>query len=202
MEAVEGEQATVLLVDHGQRLHVAASELRRLTRHLGAPGLVARCGLAGVRPTAGAWTTEEVKAAHILLGVGEDTPLQVEVVGEQGGIAMVKIKDEENNDMAELLVESGLALTDAALTYGELSSGPLLVFAAASPTDLHLSSPELFKVFSDEVRLGDIGSHRNSPLHCGQVYPGVQAAGAGGEVPEQTAVGQRLLAHDGEAWWV
>ena len=125
----------------------------------------------------------------MVLGVDEATPLQVEVVGKQGGIAMVKIKDEENNDMAELLVESGLALTDAALTYGELSSGPLLVFAAASPTDLHLSSPELFKVFSDEVRLGDIGSH------CGQVYPGVQAAGAGGEVPEQPAVGQRLLAH-------
>merc|ERR1719430_1115986 len=140
---------------------------RRLTRHLGAPGLVARCGLAGVRPTAGAWTTEEVEATRMVLGVDEATPLQVEVVGEQGGIAMVKIKDEENNDMAELLVESGLALADAALTYGELSSGPLLVFAAASPTDLHLSSPELFKVFSDEV------------------YPGVQAAGAGGEVPEQ-----------------
>ena len=153
VEAVEGEQATVFLVDHGQRLEVAVAGLRRLTRHLEVPGLVARCGLAGVRPTAGAWTTEEVEAASMVLGVGQDVQLQVEVVGEQGGVTMVKIKDEENNDMAALLVESGLARTGAALTYGELSTGSLIVFAASSPTDLHLSSPDLFQVFNDKVRL-------------------------------------------------
>ena len=57
-------------------------------------------------------------------------------------------------ESAGALAEAGAATTPLelpALTYGKLESGPMMVFAAASPLDLHLSTGALFEQYSDSV---------------------------------------------------
>jgi len=89
-------------------------------------------------------------------------------------------------DPAGVQVESGAATTPQvlpALTYGKLESGPMMVFAAASPLDLHLSTGALFEQYSDAV------------------YPVVEKAGEKAELQKEVSVGSRVLAHDGDGWY-
>ena len=103
------------------------------------------------------------------LVLSPEIPLNVEIVGEKDGKVLVNLTDLEGNNLAGLLVEAGVAapresagaLEEAgvattplelpALTYGKLESGPMMVFAAASPLDLHLSTGALFEQYSDSV---------------------------------------------------
>ena len=110
------------------------------------------------------------------LVLSPEIPLNVEILGEKDGKVLVNLTDLEGNNLAGLLVEAGVAapreleqkdsagalvvetgaalatpLELPALTYGKLESGPMMVFAAASPLDLHLSTGALFEQYSDSV---------------------------------------------------
>jgi len=69
------------------------------------------------------------------------------------------------------------------LSYGKLESGPMMVFAAASPVDLYLSTGALFSQYSDIV------------------HGVVEKAGEDGAVENEVIIGSRVLAHDGDAWY-
>ena len=90
-------------------------------------------------------------------------------MGKKDGKVLVNLTDKEGNNIAGLLIDAGLAVacdpekkemcelaelvadTPHALTYGKLSSGTMMVFAAASPVDIHLSTGALFEQFMEVV---------------------------------------------------
>ena len=133
------------------------------------------------------------------LVLSPDVPLDVEVVAEKDGKVMVNLTDPESNNLAVLLVDAGVAvapkdlvkrgpasepmevkvattpLAQPALTYGKLESGSMMVFAAASPLDLHLSTGALFEQYSSTV------------------YPVVEEAGAKGVVQKEVIVSQQVF---------
>ena len=189
---------TVFLVDHGAKITLLGNQLRPLgSRFLEEPGCVVEAALAGVQPVGEAWGEEDNEMAGLVLS--PDVPLDVEVVGEKDGKVMVNLTDPESNNLAVLLVEAGVAaapkdlmkripvcepievkvaktpLTQPALTYGELESGSMMVFAAASPLDLHLSTGALFEQYSSTV------------------YPVVEEAGAKGVVQKEVIVSQQVF---------
>merc|ERR1712013_582672 len=192
--------------------------------HLDQPSCVVEAALAGVQPLAEVWSGEDKEMARIVLS--DELPVQVEVVGKKDGKVLVNLKDLEENDLAHLLMEAGVAAprTEAAelatseassplaaaqapavsstqapaaptiappvplvaappLSYGKLESGPMLVFAAASPVDLYLSTGALFSQYSDIV------------------HGVVEEAGEDGTVEKEVIIGSRVLAHDGDAWY-
>ena len=146
--------------------------------------------LAGVQPFGEAWGEEDTEMAGLVLS--PNVPLDVE-----DGKVMVNLTDPESNNLAVLLVEAGVAaapkdlvkripvrepievkvaktpLAQPALTYGELESGSMMVFAAASPLDIHLSTGALFEQYSSTV------------------YPVVEEAGAKGVVQKEVIVSQQ-----------
>jgi len=147
----------------------------------------------------------DIEMAGLVLS--PDVPLEVEVVGgEEDGKVLVNLTDLEGNNLASLLVEAGVAaprdlekkypagaqveacvvttpVAPPALTYGKLESGPMMVFAAASPLDLHFSTGALFEQYSDAV------------------YPVVEEAGEKADLQKEVTVGSRVLAHDGDGWY-
>merc|ERR1712013_742784 len=180
--------------------------------HLDQPSCVVEAALAGVQPLAEVWSGEDKEMARIVLS--DELPVQVEVVGKKDGKVLVNLKDLEENDLAHLLMEAGVAAprTEAAevatsavsspqapaaptiappvplvaappLSYGKLESGPMMVFAAASPVDLYLSSGALFSQYSDIV------------------HGVVEEAGEDGTVEKEVIIGSRVLAHDGDGWY-
>ena len=166
---------TVFLVDHGAKITLAGDKLRPLEpSYLEEPGCVVEAVLAGVQPLGEVWSDGDNEMAGLVLS--PEIPLDVEVVGEKDGKVLVNLTDLEGNNLAGLLVEAGVAapreleqkdsagalvvetgaalvtpLELPALTYGKLESGPMMVFAAASPLDLHLSTGALFEQYSDTV---------------------------------------------------
>ena len=200
---VEKNHVSVRLVDHGKEITLPGTKLRPLEApHLDQPSCVVEAALAGVQPLAEVWSGEDKEMARIVLS--DELPVQVEVVGRKDGKVLVNLKDLEENDLAHLLMEAGVAAprTEAAelaapaassplaatqapaassppavaqapaapispaaptiappvslvaappLSYGKLESGPMMVFAAASPVDLYLSSGALFSQYSDIV---------------------------------------------------
>merc|ERR1719430_92054 len=193
----EKDMATVFLVDHGAQITLEGNKLRPLDpSHLEEPGCVVEAALAGVQPVGEAWSEGDNEMAGLVLS--PDVPLDVEVVGEKNGKVMVNLTDPESNNLAGLLVEAGVAaapedlvnrdpasepLAQPALTYGKLESGSMMVFAAASPLDLHLSTGALFEQYS------------------GSVYPVIEEAGEKGAVQKEVTVGSRVLAHDEDCWY-
>merc|ERR1719397_339681 len=181
------------------------NKLRPLkSRHLEERGCVVEAALAGVQPLGEAWTEGDNEMAGLVLS--PEVPLEIEVVGEEDGKVLVNLTDLEGNNLADLLVEAGVAaprdlmkkepagvqaeegaatmpLAPSALTYGKLESGPMMVFAAASPLDLHLSTGALFEQYSDAV------------------YPVVEEAGEKADLQKEVTVGSRVLAHDGDGWY-
>ena len=196
---VEKNHVSVRLVDHGKEITLPGTKLRPLEApHLDQPSCVVEAALAGVQPLAEVWSGEDKEMARIVLS--DELPVQVEVVGKKDGKVLVNLKDLEENDLAHLLMEAGVAAprTEAAelaasaassplaaaqapavsstqapaapispaaptiappvslvaappLSYGKLESGPMMVFAAASPVDLYLSTGALFSQYSDIV---------------------------------------------------
>ena len=196
---VEKNHVSVRLVDHGKEITLPETKLRPLEApHLDQPSCVVEAALAGVQPLAEVWSGEDKEMARIVLS--DELPVQVEVVGKKDGKVLVNLKDLEENDLAHLLMEAGVASprTEAAelaapavssplaaaqapavsstqapaaptspaaptiappvslvaappLSYGKLESGPMMVFAAASPVDLYLSTGALFSQYSDIV---------------------------------------------------
>ena len=85
--------------------------------------------------------------------------------------------------LVPVLVEAGAASTPLAppkLTYGKLESGSMMVFAAASPLDLHLSTGTLFGQYSDTV------------------YPAVEEAGEKGNVQKEVTLCSLYSVHSSE----
>ena len=160
-------QVTVQLVDLGATITLAGNELRALEpRHLDEPDFVVEAALAGVQPIGGNWSEEDREMVKMVFtGVS----LEVEVVGKKDGKVLVNLTDKEGNNIAGLLIDAGLAVacdpekkemcelaelvaaTPPALTYGKLSSGTMVVIAAASPVDIHLSTGALFDQFTEVV---------------------------------------------------
>jgi len=201
----EKDMVTVFLVDHGAKIIQEGSKLRHLDpSHLEEPGCVVDAALAGVQPIGETWSKEENEMAGLVLS--PEVPLEVNIVGEKDGKVLVNLTDMEGNNLADLLVEAGVvapkdivkkdpatesaeagadstSLAPPALTYGKLESGSMMVFAAASPLDLHLSTGALFEQYSDIV------------------YPAVEDAGVKGTVQKEVTVGSRVLAHDEDCWY-
>jgi len=219
---VEKNHVSVRLVDHGKEITLPGTKLRPLEApHLDQPCCVVEAALAGVQPLAEVWSGEDKEMARIVLS--DELPVQVEVVGKKDGKVLVNLKDLEENDLAHLLIEAGVAaprtevefaapaassplaaaqapaapISPAAptiappvslvaappLSYGKLESGPMMVFAAASPVDLYLSSGALFSQYSDIV------------------HGVVEEAGEDGTVEKEVIIGSRVLAHDGDGWY-
>ena len=171
------ETITVFLLDDGRSLEVGLEELRPLDGRL-EPGLVVLAALAGLRPKSEVWSLEEVDAANLLLGVGGETHMEVEVVAEVEGVPQVRIRDCEGNDVVELMLEAKIGLPSDTLTYGTL-----MVFAANSPVDIYLSSLEMFSEYQEKI------------------HPVVPEAGEKGGVVATVTRSARVVAWDGEAWY-
>jgi len=227
---VEKNHVSVRLVDHGKEITLPGTKLRPIEApHLDQPCCVVEAALAGVQPLAEVWSGEDKEMARIVLS--DELPVQVEVVGKKDGKVLVNLKDLEENDLAHLLIEAGVAaprtevefaapaassplaaaqapavsstqapaapISPAAptiappvslvaappLSYGKLESGPMMVFAAASPVDLYLSTGALFSQYSDIV------------------HGVVEEAGEDGTVEKEVIIGSRVLAHDGDGWY-
>merc|ERR1712013_682725 len=107
--------------------------------HLDQPYCVVEAALAGVQPLAEVWSGEDKEMARIVLS--DELPVQVEVVGKKDGKVLVNLKDLEENDLAHLLMEAGVAAprTDAAELAAPVASSPLA--AAQAPAVSSTQAP-------------------------------------------------------------
>ncbi|CAB1337782.1 unnamed protein product [Coregonus sp. 'balchen'] len=105
------EKVCVGYIDFGNSEEVELSRLRSITSELLAlPMQAIPCALAGVRPTAEAWSEETVLMLRRMVC---NRFLRVEILGEREGMALVAMIDEASDpqgNVAEMLVATGYAL--------------------------------------------------------------------------------------------
>ena len=53
---------------------------------------VVQPALGGLRPRRETWSLEEVEAANLLLGMGGETHMEVQVVGKVEGVPQVRVR--------------------------------------------------------------------------------------------------------------
>lgn len=183
----------VFLLDDGRSLDLKMDSLKPITCRLKEPGMVLRAGLAGLGPAGNDWSPEEIEAACLMLDVGGETQFDVDVVTIIDGKLNVKLTDSDGVNVAELLVEMGFGVSipvnypsnEIALTYGEVNTGPqtVMVCSGISPVQIYITTISLFGLFSNTI------------------FPAVEAAAEAAESVTKVAVGDYVLAHDGEAWY-
>ena len=150
--------ATLFLLDYGKTVQAPLSTLRPIPSDLATtPGLVCLVTLRGVKPGDTKWSSEEIAGALLVLDVGGETQFKVKnaEVGEEFKM-IVSMEDLEGNDVADLMVETGIAekdekmIGDLDLIPGTLSPGhhQLLVLSAVSPMEINLCSQAQFLHFS------------------------------------------------------
>ena len=89
------------------------TEVTEVTEGLASvPGLVTAVCLRGVKPAGTQWSHAELTAARLLLDAGGNTNYQVYDVNYIGNSCYVNMADEEENDMAVMMVETGAAVPD------------------------------------------------------------------------------------------
>ena len=150
--------ATLFLLDYGKTMACPVSSLRPMSSDLAStPGLVCKVTLRGVRPRDSKWM-EEIAGALLVLEVGGETQLKIKNVEVDEKLkTVVSIEDMEGNDIAALMVETGIAEEDdnseISLVPGTLALGEqtLLVLAAVSPMELYLCSQDKFFSFSSII---------------------------------------------------
>uniref|UniRef100_A0A673XBG8 Tudor domain-containing protein 1 n=1 Tax=Salmo trutta TaxID=8032 RepID=A0A673XBG8_SALTR len=105
------EKVCVGYIDFGNSEEVELSRLRSISSELLAlPMQAIPCALAGVRPTAEAWSEETVLMLRRMVC---NRFLRVEILGEREGMALVAMIDEASDpqgNVAEMLVATGYAL--------------------------------------------------------------------------------------------
>jgi len=153
--------ATLFLLDYGKTVQAPLSSLRPIPSDLAtSPGLVCLVTLRGVKSGSTKWSPEEIAGALLVLDVGGETQFKVKNVEvDEEYKTFVSMEDLEGNDVADLMVETGIAEKDEKmmgerkLTPGTLSIGhhQLLVLSAVSPMEINLCSQAQFLHFSDTI---------------------------------------------------
>lgn len=115
--SIDETNATLFLLDYGKTVCVPVSSLRPLPSSLSSlPGLVCLVKLRGVKRSGEDWSQDEISGAMLVLDVGGWVVKDVEVYELQ---TVVSMKDMEGNDVADLLVETGIAEKAKIQTVGE-----------------------------------------------------------------------------------
>ena len=147
-------KATLFLLDYGKTVQAPLSTLRPIPSDLATtPGLVYLVTLRGVKPGDIKWSSDEIAGALLVLDVGGETQFRVKNVEEDKEYkTIVSMEDLEGNDVADLMVETGIAekdekmIGDLELIPGTLSPGhhQLLVLSAVSSMEINLCSQAQF----------------------------------------------------------
>jgi len=168
--------ATLFLLDYGKTIVCPVTSLRPISTDLAStPGLVCKVTLRGVRSREKKWMEEEIAGALLVLDVGGETQFKIKNVEVDEELkTVVSMEDMEGNDIAALMVETGIAeemennSDEITVVPGTLPLGQqtLLVLAAVSPMELYLCSQDKFFSFSSTIvpMLEEAASHA-APVH-------------------------------------
>jgi len=168
--------ATLFLLDYGKTIKCPVSSLRPLSTELSStPGLVCKVTLRGVVSRENKWMEEEIAGALLVLDVGGETQFKIKSIEvDKEFRTVVSMEDLEGNDIAALMVETGIAeeaektMEEIKIVPGTLPLGQqtLLVLAAVSPMELYLCSQDKFFSFSSTIvpMLEEAASHA-APVH-------------------------------------
>merc|ERR1719427_223810 len=189
--------AKVFLLDYGKTIQATVASLRPLPSEMTAtPGLACKVSLKGIKPGGKEWSEDEKGGAELVLDVGNDTMhFNVKVIElNNNGEPWVTMKDTEGNDVASLMVETGIAVADtptdeyvkAPLKYqsGSLALGlqTVVILSAVNPMELYLCSQEMFLQLSTSMAM-------------------IEQAAASSTVVASVLAGDPVLACDDGIWY-
>merc|ERR1719427_964434 len=186
--------AKVFLLDYGKTIQANVASLRPLPSEMTAtPGLACKVSLKGIKPGGKEWSDDEKGGAELVLDVGNDTiHFNVKVIElNNNGEPWVTMKDTEGNDVASLMVETGIAVADmpadeyvkAPLKYQAgclaLGSQTVVMLSAVSPMELYLCSHEMFLQLSTSMAMIEEAAVRSNVITAVQAGDPVLACDDG-----------------------
>merc|ERR1719158_779272 len=189
---VSSDKATIFLLDYGKTVKIPVSSLRPLPGSLSTtPGLVSKVTLKGIKPQGKEWSEDEITGAALIMDVGGETQFKITDVCVEDDVTAVSLKDMDGNDVAGLMIETGLAQPqsymkeDMSYIPGKLSPGQykLLVLSVKSPMELYLCNEEQFQYLSDSI------------------VPNVEAVAAKADKVESVSQGDVVLACEDQVWY-
>jgi len=184
----------VFLLDYGKTIQATVASLRPLPSEMTAtPGLACKVSLKGIKPGGKEWSDDEKGGAELVLDVGNDTMhFNVKVIElNNNGEPWVTMKDTEGNDVASLMVETGIAVADmpadeyvkAPLKYQAgclpLGSQTVVMLSAVSPMELYLCSQEMFLQLSTSMAMIEEAAVRSNVITAVQAGDPVLACDDG-----------------------
>jgi len=152
----------LFLLDYGKTVESSVDKLRPLPdEFVAVPGLVIKVNLIGIKPVGKDWSVEELGGAEMVLDVGKDTTQFVVKVQDvnAGNQCLISMKDAEANDVAQLMIDIGIAANEEPnkdpLEYkaGSLSIGnqTVVILNAVSPMQLYVCTIDMFMELSSSM---------------------------------------------------
>lgn len=105
----KGDEVEVLFVDLGTSENVPLSNVHKLvpSRFLELPRQALICGLSGIKPVSGEWSTEARQKFKDLATSGD--VVTATVVSDCEGFVEVRLRSDKYGDFGQELVEAGFA---------------------------------------------------------------------------------------------
>jgi len=111
-EVCPNGKVKVFCIDFGTTKIVGLTDLKPLVKHSDIDGLVLKVRLDGITPTNDYWNNDQIKIFGEIVDAGGETKFKVTLIEKnQKGDLIVKLEDDEDNDVSQLCLELGIAST-------------------------------------------------------------------------------------------